>query len=369
MPPLNTITIKGFKSMASVENLNMKAINLLIGPNGSGKSNFVGVFDFLRAIRDGHLEDYVATAGGANRLLHFGSKTTTAIEVQVSFNDDQNHYKIELRPTVTDGLIPYSESVYYWHKQQYPDGPQYAEPLKREGNEAGISRSSASRVAYYVRKDLDSWRIYHFHDTGSDSPIKRTADINDNRFLRPDGSNLAGFLYYLGQKEPESYQFIRRTVQQVAPFFDDFQLEPQRLNTEKVRLEWSHRNSDDYFDASSLSDGTLRFIALTTLFLQPKRYRPSVILVDEPELGLHPYAIGLLASLIQQVSIETQVIVSTQSPILLNYFEPEDVLVADCVDGRTEFRRLESEGLVSWLEEYSLGELWEKNELGGRPQG
>jgi len=197
--------------------------------------------------------------------------------------------------------------------------------------------------------------------------MKKTAVVNDNRFLRSDGANLAAFLYYLKLKHETSYSLIRRTVQRVAPFFDDFLLEPLRLKPDTIRLEWRHKGSDAYFDASSLSDGSLRFIALATLFLQPEVYRPSVILVDEPELGLHPYAITMLASLIKQASFKTQVIVSTQSPLLLDHFQPEDVLVADRVDGGTQFTRLETVSLATWLENYSLGQLWEKNELGGRP--
>ena len=197
--------------------------------------------------------------------------------------------------------------------------------------------------------------------------MKKTGDVNDNRYLRPDGSNLAAFLYLLKLKHETSYSLIHRTVQLVAPFFDDFSLEPLRLNQDKIRLEWRHKGSEAYFDASSLSDGTLRFVALATLFLQPDQYRPSVILVDEPELGLHPYAITMLASLVKQASLKTQVIVSTQSPLLLDHFQPEDVLVADRVDGGTQLTRLESAKLVTWLENYSLGQLWEKNELGGRP--
>jgi predicted ATPase len=196
--------------------------------------------------------------------------------------------------------------------------------------------------------------------------MKKTARLNDNRFLRPDGSNLAAFLYYLHRMRETSYDLIRRTVQRVAPFFDDFLLEPQKLNPDTIRLEWRHKSSDAYFDAASLSDGTLRFIALVTLFLQPDEHRPSVILVDEPELGLHPYAITLLASLIKQASVKTQVIVSTQSPLLLDQFQPEDVLVAGRVNGGTQFTRLESARLATWLQDYSLGQLWEKNELGGR---
>jgi len=174
-------------------------------------------------------------------------------------------------------------------------------------------------------------------------------------------------LYYLQQKHPSQYGLIRSVIQRVAPFFDDFKLEPLLLNPDTIQLEWRHRNSDQYFGASSLSDGTLRFIALATLFLQPLESRPSVILVDEPELGLHPAAIEMLASLIKQASVETQVIVSTQSSLLLDHFEPEDVLVAERRRGATQLERLTSIQLADWLHEYSLGQLWEKNEIGGRP--
>ncbi|MBI2091809.1 MAG: AAA family ATPase [Deltaproteobacteria bacterium] len=197
--------------------------------------------------------------------------------------------------------------------------------------------------------------------------MKKTADVNDNRYLRPDGSNLAAFLYYLRRKHETTYSLIRRAVQRVTPFFNDFILNPQKLNPDKIRLEWQHKSSEAYFDASSFSDGTVRFIALATLFLQPDNYLPSVVLVDEPELGLHPYAITMLASLVKQASIKTQVIVSTQSPLLLDHFQPEDVLIADRVDGGTQFTRLDSTKLTGWLENYSLGQLWEKNEFGGRP--
>ena len=197
--------------------------------------------------------------------------------------------------------------------------------------------------------------------------MRKTAKVDDNKFLRPDGSNLAAFLYYLQEKDQTSYSLIRRTIQRVTPFFDDFRLEPSRLKPDDIKLEWRHKNSDQYFDSASFSDGTLRFIALATLFLQPKEYLPSVILVDEPELGLHPYAIEMLASLIRQASESTQLIVSTQSSLLLDHFDPEDVLVANRKSGGTQIERLEASRLKDWLEDYSLGQLWEKNEFAGRP--
>jgi predicted ATPase len=365
MRELDSITIKGFRSIASVDEMKLGPINVLIGPNGSGKSNFIEVFSFLHAIRAGHLQDYVVRMGGADRLLHFGSKVTKQMTIHISFQDRVNQYEITLAATEGDELYPLLEQGYFWDKPRYPNRP-YSEGIPRRGTEAGIS-DPKSKVARYVAGHLDRWRLYHFHDTSSSSPMKKTANVSDNRFLRPDGSNLASFLYYLRHKHETAYGLIRRTVQRVAPFFDDFLLEPEKLNEDKIRLEWRHKGSDAYFDASSLSDGSLRFIALATLLLQPESHRPSVILVDEPELGLHPYAITMLASLVKQAATRTQVILSTQSPFLLDHFRPEDVLVADRVGRETKFTRLETASLTTWLEDYSLGQLWEKNELGGRP--
>ena len=365
MAELDYITVKGFKSIASIEELKPGPIKVLIGPNGSGKSNFIGVFSFLNAIREGRLQDYVIRAGGADKVLHFGSRFTTQLNIRISFMNGVNQYEITLEPNGTDELFPQAETVYYWNKA-YPR--PYEEGIGRGGREAGISRQISGGVASYVRLHLDSWRLYHFHDTSDQSPMKKTADVNDNRHLRPDGSNLSAFLHLLREIHPDSYRTIVGTVRKVAPFFEDFELRPLLLNPDKIMLEWRHAGTDAYFDASSLSDGTLRFMALATLFLQPRMYRPSVILVDEPELGMHPYAITMLAALMKEASTESQVIVSTQSSLLLDHFEPEEVMVAERVDGATQLHPLESSNLESWLEDYSLGQLWEKNELGGRPR-
>jgi predicted ATPase len=363
---LDSITVRGFKSIARIDELALRSLNVLIGPNGSGKSNFIGVFAFLHALREGQLQNYVARSGGADNVLHFGAKATEALEIHISFSGGVNQYRVVLEPSNDDSLFVSSESAYYWDKSIYP--APYQERLASRSLEAGISDKTLKKTGGWVRERLARWRVYHFHDTSADSPMKKTASLEDNRVLRADGSNLAAFLYLLQQQHPAEYGLIRRTVQRVTPFFDDFELAPSALNPDKIRLQWSHKDSDKYFDASSLSDGTLRFISLATLLLQPATYRPSVILVDEPELGLHPYAITMLASLMKAASAETQMVISTQSPLLLDHFEPEDVLVASRLQGGTEFHRLETKGLEDWLEEFSLGQLWEKNEIGGRPQ-
>ena len=368
MAELANITIKGFRSIASITELALGPINVLIGPNGSGKSNFIGVFSFLQAIHDGMLQDYVMRAGGADRMLRFGAKITPAMEIAVWFNNPnrtQNGYEVRLDATEFGQLIPSNEYVSYWAYERYSF--PHIDRLSPHGQEPGISMETSWKT-HYVRRHLSSWRLYHFHDTSAASALKRNAPINDNRVLRSDGSNLPAFLYYLRQRHNAAYALIRGAVRQAAPFFNDFQLEPMRLDESKIRLEWLHEGTDDYFDVSSFSDGTLRFIALATLLQQPPELRPTVILIDEPELGMHPYAITLLASLIKQASTTSQVIVSTQSSLLLDHFEPEDALVADRVNGATELRRLDSEKLREWLEDYSLGQLWEKNVIGGRPR-
>ncbi|HXW14635.1 MAG TPA: AAA family ATPase, partial [Terriglobia bacterium] len=273
--------------------------------------------------------------------------------------------ELALAPTHDDLLFPSTNAIFNPEQDStgaanpfFPLGQDRQAGI--DSNEPLLGGDDAARVRMLVR----SWRIYHVHDTSS---MRKTANVDDNRFLRVDGSNLAAFLYFLHEKEEASYSLIRRTVQRVAPFFDDFRLEPLRLKPDDIKLEWRHKNSDQYFDASSLSDGTLRFIALATLFLQPRQYLPPVILVDEPELGLHPYAIEMLTSLIRAASTNTQVIVSTQSSLLLDHLEPEDVLVANRVGAATQITRLESARLAEWLKDYSLGQLWEKNEFAGRP--
>ena len=347
--PLDWITVKGFRSIAHVEKLELTPITVLIGANGSGKSNFVGVFSLLRCWAERRLDSYVDRSGGADRNLYFGAKTTPEMLVQLSFANGAERHNIQFAPTEDDRLRVISESV----------GGDPASSFVNEPTNMDIETFARSR--------LKRWRVYHFHDTGNGAAILRNSDLNDNRFLREDGSNLAAFLYLLRQEEPSCYQRIKKTFRLVAPFVDDFVLEPLALNDRMIRLEWRHGGSDRHFDVSTLSDGSLRFLALATLLLQPASLRPSVILLDEPELGLHPYAVAVLCSLIRSVAVETQVLLATQSPYVVDHFQLEDIVVVDRVAGQSQFKRLAPKDFKAWFEDYSLGDLWLKNELGGRP--
>lgn len=364
MRRLKSLSVAGYKSIKE-DTIELGALNVLIGGNGVGKSNLISVFKFLREIYDGNLQTYVAI-NGANSLLHFGRKNTEAIKLKIGFEDIgtpyANFYRIELSPTNTDAFIFQEELTGFQNKSKYAS-PTW--DLLQAGHSESVLSKSVAKVARYVSEDMASYRIYHFHDTSSGASVKQTQDLNDNRFLQIDAGNLAPYLYWMKQKHPDYLDAIQSIIRQVAPFFDRFELEPLKNNEEKLRLEWREKGSEQIFNAHQLSDGTLRFMCLATLLLQPEI--PRMVLLDEPELGLHPAAIVLLAELLKEAARRTQLLVATQSVTLVNQLEQESVYVADRVNGATKIRSLEKEDLSHWLGRYALGELWEKNVLGGRP--
>jgi predicted ATPase len=364
MRALDRIEIEGFKSIRHLE-LDLQPLNVLIGANGAGKTNFIGVFKLLNHIVKQRMQSYVAESGGADSFLYYGRKITNQIRIKVKFG--ANTYEVVLSPTVRDSFYFATEVGSY-------QGPDYSFPYTfnlGSGHAETLLFEESRRygklgIAGHIIDSIDSWQIYHFHDTSPSAGVKLIRNINDNEYLRPDASNLAAFLYLLRKKSFFHYDQIVKTIRLVAPFFDDFNLRPFPDDPNKIKLEWREKKSDAYFDASALSDGTLRFMCLATLLLQPNL--PSTILIDEPELGLHPYAIVLLSGLVRSASTKTQLIVSTQSVPLVNQFAPEEVIVVDRQDEQSIFKRLRYQEYQGWLEEYGLGDLWEKNVIGGRPQ-
>ncbi len=361
MTKLDKIKIQGFKSIRDVE-FELHNINILIGPNGAGKSNFIGAFKMLNNIVEQNLQVYVGKSGGAERLLHFGSKETPSISMQLWFG--ANGYSFELAHTDEDSFIFKDEAVYFLDRRN--DIPW--DDLGDRGHKESLFRRKAKeegKTYKHVQDALESWRIYHFHDTSDTAKMKKTAALDDNSVFRHDASNLAAFLYYLENKHAEHFQNIVDTIRLVAPFFDRFNLKPSKLDDKMIQLAWRQKGTDAYFNGASLSDGTLRFICLATLLLQPNL--PTTILLDEPELGLHPYAITILSELLKAAATKTQVVVSTQSVTLVNQFAPEDIVVVEMPENETVMTRLSREKIEEWIGEYALGELWEKNIFGGRP--
>jgi len=356
MRTLRKLKIKGFKSIASVE-IELRDLNVVIGANGSGKSNLIGAFRLLERVLSHNLQLYVASE--PDRLLHHGRKVTQTLEIGVDYADFA--YSLKLVPA-SDTLVFASERVACTpirnHYETLGEG-------HRESKLSEAADNDRRRLPKHVLARVEGLTVHHFHDTSDSAPSKQAGDLDDNRAFRADAGNLAAYLYWLQEKHALQFRHIEEHVRLVAPFFDRFVLAPSRLNGNKIKLEWRQKGSDAYFDGYSLSDGTLRFICLVTLLLQPAP--PALILLDEPELGLHPYAIHILAEMLEAASKRSQVLLATQSVTLLNQFAPADVLVAENTSGATSFKRLDETTLSQWLAEFSLGELWEKNVLGGRP--
>lgn len=357
MAQLKRLTVRGYKSIYELKDFDLRSLNVLIGANGAGKSNFINLFRMLAAIADQRLQLFVQSQDGPDSLL-FGTRTRTRnIEVKVEF--EGNGYEISLVES-GDRLIFARENVLTvsdYHHNTFAIGTGQVE--------TNLPDQAQGPFMPYARKAIAGWRAYHFPNTSRSALIRQKHRVGDNLILRSDAENLAPFLRRLREQHPEYHDRIVRTIQQVAPFFDDF---VYRKDAERVELEWiAVGDPDMVFSARQLSDGTLRFIALATLLLQPAELQPDTILIDEPELGLHPYALAVVASLLQQAAETRQLIIATQSVELVNEMRPEDVVVVNRDDGASNFKRLDEQELADWLKDYGLGELWERNILGGGP--
>lgn len=361
---IERIVIENFKSIRELD-LELKPINILIGANGAGKSNLLNFFKFFYPLFGGGLQTLIGN--NINSYLYFGRNVSKKLKGLI---DIDNRFSIQFTIAPTFGKnTGYVEEIKILHNNSDGDEGNYEQwgtVFKRNDVDEGDLFLSDVAASDHIQEHFDFLSVYHFQDASERSSIKIPSRINDNRVLRGDGANLAAFLYFLQEKHGKEFENIERHISEVAPFFDRFDLAPDRLNSENIELRWVEKGSSDYFNAFDISDGTLRFIALTALLLQPSL--PKVIVIDEPELGLHPFAINKLAAMIKNAAANgCQVIISTQSAGLLDNFEPEDIVAVDRDEEQSTFRRLKSEELDEWLEDYTIGDLWNKNVIGARP--
>jgi len=370
---LDKISIAGFKSIKELKEFELHNLNVLIGGNGAGKSNFVQIFRMLMAMTIKNFSKFILERGGADNFLFNGPKETPKINVEFefqSFSDNaqgSNSYRFELTPTADEKFLIDEERKYITTSWRSYGSTAEESRLYDERNERSWN-DQWNGVGHFVYESIANWMVYHFHDTSASAPMRRSEIIEDSNKLRGDASNIAPFLLELKNNEDKKkyYEEILNAIRLVIPFFDDFRLDVQKLGqSEKVKLTWTQKGSDFPMQPYHLSDGSIRFICLATALLQPKP--PSIIIVDEPELGLHPAAISVLAELIQVASQRTQVIVGTQSPGLIDQFSIKDIVVVNRVDGATTFKRLKEDDFSVWLENYSVGELWTKNVITGGP--
>jgi predicted ATPase len=359
---LDRLSIRGFKSIRELDEFRLGKLNLFVGANGSGKSNLVSFFRMLNALIEGRLSDYVRDEGGIGDLLFNGRKVTKQMEFEANFG--QRGYRFTLKPDAGEGFALTKEARYY-----EPGTTGWWE-LGSSGNDQSLLVKEAADIATsgdysrYVCLAIRSWRIYHFHDTSSTAPMRHAEIVHDHAELRSDAANLAPFLLWLRNNQIENYREILNACRLVIPYLDDFLLFPQDYGKKtKVALSWKTKGSDYPMQPYQLSDGSIRFICLATALLQPNP--PATLIIDEPELGLHPEAIRILAEIVQNASKRTQIIIATQSPLFLDQFSIEDVIVVIRKDGQSTFERLKSSDYDVWLQDYSVGQLWTKNVIQG----
>jgi predicted ATPase len=369
---LTHLSIAGFRSIRDVS-LQLRPLNILIGANGAGKSNLIDFFRLINySLTRGFQDPYLVERGPASAILHFGAKLTPVVRAELRFQGaaGSNIYRFTLADSTGDRLSFTREEVQFQREgSTKPDPP--IPTIPRPSDESGLAEAWAdnSATVRFIKGLLARVKVYQFHDTSLTAHVRDYSPVDRGRFLLSDGGNLGAFLLNLKHEATDAYAAIVRTLRLLLPWFNDFLLEPEGPpQKQRVLMRWRMVGHGEYeFGPGQLSDGSLRLMALVSLLLQPVDRLPNLMLLDEPELGLHPMAEQVLAGLIQSASASTQVILATQSASLLNYFEPQDLIVVGNDAGASSFSRLPPDSLTAWLKRYSLGEIWNKNLIGGRP--
>jgi predicted ATPase len=365
-PSLARLTLRGFKTIRELQDFEPGRLTLLIGPNGAGKTNFISFFRLLSHMltSPGELQSYVTLQGGASTLLHDGPRITRAIEAELDIEvaPKKVAYSFELSHASGDTLV-FLDEYFELRGHAGLNTAVRSRLAHRESELLSDAEHGADRARFMI-DTLARMFVYQFHDTSPTSRVRNKWPVDDGRSLKEDAANLASFLYRLRESETKYYQRVVETIRLVLPFFADFEFQPEHGS---LLLRWRERGSDQVFNASQAADGMLRVMALVALLAQPEHELPAVLILDEPELGLHPYAIEVLAALIQSASQHAQVIVATQSVSLVDRFEPHDIVVVDRERRESKFKRLNDSELAEWREQYTMSELWEKNVFGGGP--
>lgn len=369
---IESVHLEGFRSLAEVTFRPNPGVTVLIGPNGAGKSNLVRFFEMLRAMfRERNVGLFVGVKGGAEDQLFRGSEQTPRMQatIRTTNGEGAGEYAFAFTPDEQD-LFRFAEERFRDARTD-SGGPGPWTDLGSGHREAelisagrGPEKRDDKPTAKAIGEVLEDIGSYHFDHTSGLSPLKRRRDVEDSFRLHPDGGNLAAVLYRMEREDPDRYRTIGSRIRGVLPNFEDFSIDDE-FGT--LFLGWKAAGSDKRIGAHLTSDGSLRFFALTTLLHLWPEALPAVLLLDEPELGLHPSAIARVGGAIRSAAATRQVIVATQSPLLVDEFSLDEIQVFDLRDGRTRIRAVEPDEYREWLEEYSTGELWQKNLLGGRP--
>ena len=393
------IEIERFRSFRHVE-LDIPSLAVLIGPNGSGKSNFLDLLFLMAEAARGGLAEGVASRGGFDNLAFKGDPGDIFLALRFQpkgvFEEEKDAITFKLK------LKKVGPNCRVWFEQvsKAPRLPFHHAPLMvmhrdKDGcmfrsiktgmreevveNEEGKALESDSELAISQVKDqekyptpykllrlLQEWTLYENINVGFDAPVRQPSLLRPTMRLAPKGNNLASVLYSMQQQHPAIWKEIEEILETAYANFHSITFPPEGGDG-KVLLRWWERpyEKESGFSANLLSDGTLKFLCLIAILKSPDP--PPLVCIDEPELGLHPDWIKLVAELMQSAASRTQLVVTTHSPQLVAKLSPDQVIVAEKVDGETQLKRLSEEKLKNWLEEFNLGDLWVAGHFGGRP--
>jgi predicted ATPase len=378
------IKIEGFRSFKKVE-LEMPRLAVLIGPNGGGKSNFLDLMSLMSEAAQGQLEKGVGIRGGAD-CVGFGFSSLRNVFVEFHFQGESLpnvRFKLGFDVAFATSNVQVEEVV----EEPTTERNGQLSVVKRDRNECVFREGEieerktlewASELAIFQVRDLSKyptpyrllsniqeWTLYRDIDVGPESPVRQPELVRPAVRLLPDGRNLSSVLYAMQQDHEETWEDILGILKTAYPDFEKLRV-PAGGGDGKVHLRWFERpHEKEGLSANLLSDGTLKLLCLIAILKSPNP--PPLICIDEPELGLHPDWIELVAELLQDAAVRTQVIVATHSPHIVAKLDPDQVIVTEKENGETRLERLSSSDLEKWLRDFNLADLWLAGHIGGRP--
>jgi predicted ATPase len=345
----------------------MRPLNVLVGPNASGKSNLIRSLSLIQALPKRGLSQAIADGGGSRSWINRRTGGVASIHIEGS-EEPRFDYTLSFQEAGQSWAIDRETYANVFERRQEQVS------LGTRGNTV-MQTSIASNVSVLseirhpsepaLAKLADAFnniRLYREFVTGPRAQARSgTSSSLLADHLDEDGANLA---LRLGEMDLQiGLHTVNRAISRLFELFSEVKVSTRGGITQLYVREKGIENT---FAATSLSDGTLRLLCLLTVLLDPTP--PPLICIEEPETGLHPDAIRDVAGLLVEASSRTQVVVTTHSPALIDALSDQPEAVAVCerdFDGFTQIRRLQGSKLTEWLERYTLGELWQKGEIGG----